>query len=218
MTEGCLRASNRAERPPAGDARGAACLPGAPFHTFTQADAAPLRPGAPERLRFELLPTAYSFAPVRRPGGVRLMQRPAHDERPCASLRMSGIGGSSISGSEGCMLVWQAEALHACGRLLAAHAGLPTASPRTPDRLCSCARPAPACCRARRPRRATAPVRRRADSAPAPRQGHCVRLALAGADAKHFYVDHAGPRTLWIHAGPGRPSCLSLPVLGSGGA
>lgn len=43
-------------------------------------------------------------------------------------------------------------------------------------------------------------------------QGHSVRLALAGADAKHFYVDHAGARTLWFHAGPAQPSCLSLPV------
>ena len=40
-----------------------------------------------------------------------------------------------------------------------------------------------------------------------------MRLALAGADAKHFYVDHEGPRTLWFHAGPGQPSCLSLPTL-----
>ena len=44
-------------------------------------------------------------------------------------------------------------------------------------------------------------------------QGHSVRLALAGADAKHFYVDHACTRTLWFHAGPNWPSCLSLPVL-----
>ncbi len=136
MTEGCLRASNRAERPPAGDARGAACLPGAPFHTFAQADAAPLCPGAPERLRFELLPTAYSFAPVWRPAGVRLMQRPAHGESACASVRESGVGGSSIVGSKGCMLAWQSQALHACGHLLAAHSGPLTASPRTPDRLC----------------------------------------------------------------------------------
>ena len=44
-------------------------------------------------------------------------------------------------------------------------------------------------------------------------QGHRVRLALAGADVKHFYMDHEGPRTLWFHAGPGQPSCLSLPAL-----
>ena len=40
-----------------------------------------------------------------------------------------------------------------------------------------------------------------------------MRLALAGADVKHFYMDHEAPRTLWFHAGPGQPSCLSLPVL-----
>ena len=33
--------------------------------------------------------------------------------------------------------------------------------------------------------------------------GHCVRVAVAGADSKHFTVDHEGDRTLWIHAGEG---------------
>ena len=60
-----MRASNRAEADPAADARGTAWLPGAPFHSFARGDAAPLRPGVPERVRFELLPTAYSFALVR---------------------------------------------------------------------------------------------------------------------------------------------------------
>lgn len=59
-----MRASNRAEADPAGDARGTAWLPGAPFHSFSCSDVSPLRPGAPARVRFELLPTAYCFAPV----------------------------------------------------------------------------------------------------------------------------------------------------------
>jgi hypothetical protein len=33
--------------------------------------------------------------------------------------------------------------------------------------------------------------------------GHCVRVAIAGADSKHFTVDHEGDRTLWIHTGEG---------------
>lgn len=59
-----MRVSNRAEAATEDDARGASSLPGAPFHSFARADARPLRPGLPERVRFELLPTAYSFAPV----------------------------------------------------------------------------------------------------------------------------------------------------------
>lgn len=66
-----MRASNRAEADPAGDARGTAWLPGAPFHSFSRRDAAPLRPGAPARARFELLPTAYCFAPVRCTAALR---------------------------------------------------------------------------------------------------------------------------------------------------
>ena len=31
--------------------------------------------------------------------------------------------------------------------------------------------------------------------------GHCVRVAFAGADAKHFSPDFEGSRTLWIHSG-----------------
>lgn len=31
--------------------------------------------------------------------------------------------------------------------------------------------------------------------------GHCVRLAISGADAKHFSIDHEGDRTMWIHTG-----------------
>lgn len=42
-------------------------------------------------------------------------------------------------------------------------------------------------------------------------QGHRVRLAISGADAKHFHVDHKGQRTIWIHTGPGKESCLDLP-------
>lgn len=31
--------------------------------------------------------------------------------------------------------------------------------------------------------------------------GHCVRVAIAGADSKHFTVDHQGDRTIWVHTG-----------------
>ena len=46
-------------------------------------------------------------------------------------------------------------------------------------------------------------------------QGHSIRLAISGADSKHFYVDHAGTKTLWVHTGPGRQSSISLYVLDS---
>jgi hypothetical protein len=46
------------------------------------------------------------------------------------------------------------------------------------------------------------------------RQGHRIRIGISGADAKHFHVDHQGKRAMWVHTGPGTPSCLSLPVLG----
>jgi hypothetical protein len=42
-------------------------------------------------------------------------------------------------------------------------------------------------------------------------QGHCVRLAISGADAKHFHIDHKGPRTIWVHTGGDAHSCLRLP-------
>ena len=31
--------------------------------------------------------------------------------------------------------------------------------------------------------------------------GHCMRVAIAGADSKHFTVDHQGDRTIWVHTG-----------------
>ena len=31
--------------------------------------------------------------------------------------------------------------------------------------------------------------------------GHCVRVAIAGADSKHLTVDHQGDRTIWVHTG-----------------
>ena len=37
-----------------------------------------------------------------------------------------------------------------------------------------------------------------------------MRIAVAGADAKHFYVDHVDTKTMWIHTGPGRESAVSL--------
>ncbi len=42
-------------------------------------------------------------------------------------------------------------------------------------------------------------------------EGHCVRLAVTGADSKHFAADYAGPRSLWLYAGCGRASALHLP-------
>eukprot|EP00884_Botryococcus_braunii_P020655 jgi/Botrbrau1/7273/Bobra.0318s0011.1 len=65
VTEGCFRASMRAclPEPPKGDVRAAAHLAGEPFHTYTRADAQPLQPGVPSLCEFQLLPTAYTFAP-----------------------------------------------------------------------------------------------------------------------------------------------------------
>ena len=42
-----------------------------------------------------------------------------------------------------------------------------------------------------------------------------MRLAISGTDAKHFYVDHVGSKTMWVHTGPGRESAISLYVLNS---
>jgi predicted acyl esterase len=42
--------------------------------------------------------------------------------------------------------------------------------------------------------------------------GHCVRVAIAGADSKHFTVDHQGDRTIWVHTGG---AALSHPNLTS---
>lgn len=46
-------------------------------------------------------------------------------------------------------------------------------------------------------------------------QGHSMRIAIAGVDAKHFYVDHVDAKTMWIHTGPGRQSAVSLYVASS---
>ena len=57
VTEGMLRALHRKEAP---------CPPehrtSWPFRSFARADAAPLRPGQSETIRFALLPTAWRFA------------------------------------------------------------------------------------------------------------------------------------------------------------
>lgn len=44
-------------------------------------------------------------------------------------------------------------------------------------------------------------------------QGHCVRLAISGSDAKHFSSDHAcdGSRSISIHSSAEQPSCLKIP-------
>ena len=86
-----MRASNRAEADPAGDAHGTAWLPGAPFHSFSRGDAAPLRPGVPARVRFELLPTAYCFAPVCHPAALRagaalFCSHTCHMHGPCQAI------------------------------------------------------------------------------------------------------------------------------------
>jgi len=43
-------------------------------------------------------------------------------------------------------------------------------------------------------------------------QGHSMRLAFSGGDAKHFYVDHLGIKTMWVHTGPGRQSAIHIYV------
>ncbi len=44
-------------------------------------------------------------------------------------------------------------------------------------------------------------------------EGHCVRLAVTGADSKHFAVDEPGPLSPWLEAGCGRASALHLPEI-----
>ncbi|DBA77051.1 TPA: hypothetical protein ACH3X1_009638 [Trebouxia sp. C0004] len=43
-------------------------------------------------------------------------------------------------------------------------------------------------------------------------QGHSMRLAFSGGDAKHFYVDHLNIKTMWVHSGPGRQSAIHIYV------
>ncbi|KAL0052970.1 hypothetical protein WJX82_010541 [Trebouxia sp. C0006] len=43
-------------------------------------------------------------------------------------------------------------------------------------------------------------------------QGHSMRVAFSGGDAKHFYVDHLGIKTMWVHTGPGRQSAIHIYV------
>ena len=43
-------------------------------------------------------------------------------------------------------------------------------------------------------------------------QGHSMRLAFSGGVAKHFYVDHLGIITMWVHTGPGRQSAIHIYV------
>ena len=49
-------------------------------------------------------------------------------------------------------------------------------------------------------------------------QGHSIRLALSGADSKHFYVDRMGTKTMWLHTGPGRQSAIHLYVVSQNSA
>lgn len=46
-------------------------------------------------------------------------------------------------------------------------------------------------------------------------QGHSIRVAIAGVDAKHFYVDYADGHTMWIHTGPGCQSAVSFYTVSS---
>ena len=61
-----FRASHRKEygSPPQGHPRARASLPGEPFHSFTQADAQHMPQAAAVLCRFQMLPTAYTFAKV----------------------------------------------------------------------------------------------------------------------------------------------------------
>ena len=45
--------------------------------------------------------------------------------------------------------------------------------------------------------------------------GHCVRVAIAGADSKHFTVDNQGDRTIWVHTGGTRAKHATRMVCGS---
>ena len=49
---------------------------GAPFHDFRKVSAQPVPPGEPVRVRFELMPTAYTFAKVRLQACCRGPQPP----------------------------------------------------------------------------------------------------------------------------------------------
>ncbi len=60
ITENCLRASHRAL------AQAPYRYLGLPFHTFFESDWRPIPSGEPVELVFDLLPTAYQFAPGRQ--------------------------------------------------------------------------------------------------------------------------------------------------------
>ncbi|KAL3161955.1 hypothetical protein ABBQ38_009037 [Trebouxia sp. C0009 RCD-2024] len=64
VTEGMFRASHRKEysSPPQGHPRARATMPGEPFHSYTRADAEAIPQGAAVLCRFQMLPTAYTFA------------------------------------------------------------------------------------------------------------------------------------------------------------
>lgn len=66
VSEGIFRACHRKEheRPPQGDPRAKAVLPGEPFHTFNREDAADMPQGQAVFCRFQMMPTAYCFAKV----------------------------------------------------------------------------------------------------------------------------------------------------------
>lgn len=66
VTEGMFRASHRKEysSPPQGHPRARATMPGEPFHSYTRADAEAIPQGAAVLCRFQMLPTAYTFAQV----------------------------------------------------------------------------------------------------------------------------------------------------------
>ena len=69
VTEGMLRASHRKEygTPPPGHPRKHATRPGEPFHSFTQPDAQEVPQGTAVLCRFQMIPTAYTFAEASLP-------------------------------------------------------------------------------------------------------------------------------------------------------
>lgn len=42
--------------------------------------------------------------------------------------------------------------------------------------------------------------------------GHCIRLTLSGADAKHYTMDHSTERTIWLHTGSQHMSALTFDI------
>jgi putative CocE/NonD family hydrolase len=97
VTEGMLRAIHRRETQPPANQKWTW-----PFRDYTRANAEPLKPGEPARLRFALLPIAWTFRPGSR---IRLsisgadcdhyVQLP-HGRPPVLAVRRGGESGSLL--------------------------------------------------------------------------------------------------------------------------